>query len=446
MVFRNFRANVILRVLLFIIISGALVICIYEHLYLRSIYVSIALIIAAIEFIRFVDKTNRDFTAFLSALSQNDFTTTYAAQGKGKSFNSLYTAFNKITNKFRNISEQKEIQYIFLSLLVEHVRVGIISIDHAGKIHLINQWMKNYLSTTVAQNLSDLNLGNKDLVQVFRDIQVGENRMVKTLINGKLTPLTIHATELRMKDEYLKLISVQNIQNELEANELEAWQKLIRVLTHEIMNSISPIISLSSTLHQLVSSKTLPNNYSNSDQETLQKGLEAIKLRSHGLQHFADAYRSLTRVPQPQFRKVKVAHILDRLNTLFSEEIKERNIKLTITTFAEELAIIADPELLEQVLINVLRNAIEAVQQKKNPVIDLKVQVLTTTSSSIQIIDNGTGIPPDMIDKIFIPFFTTKKSGSGIGLALSNQIIQLHNGQISVYSESGVGTTVEIRL
>jgi len=444
MVFKNFRVNIIFRVCLFVVISGALVFCIYEQLYLRSIYVAIALIIAIAEFIRYVDKTNRDFTSFLSALYQNDFTTTYAEQGKGKSFNSLYSAFNKITNKFRNISEEKEIQYIFLSLLVEHVRVGILSIDQNGGVHLINQWMKNYLSTTVVKNLDDLSSRDKELTQAFRDIRVGENRMIKSIVNNKLVPLTIHATELRVQDQYFKLISVQNIQNELEANELEAWQKLIRVLTHEIMNSVSPIISLSSTLHQLVN-KGSTDRLSNHARETLQKGLEAIKLRSHGLQHFADAYRSLTRIPQPQFKKVKVKGVLERLSTLFAEEIKLKGINLA-TTCNSEMEMLVDPELMEQVLINILRNAIDAVQHAKNPLIEIETKSLVNSGISIRIIDNGDGIPADMLDKIFIPFFTTKKSGSGIGLALSKQIIQLHSGQIVVESESGAGTTIEIRL
>lgn len=446
MVFKNFRINTIIRILVFVLIIGAFFYCIYLERYLRSIYVAIALVIAVAEFIRYVDKTNRDFTSFLSALSQNDFTTRYAEQGKGKSFNKLYSVFNKITSKFRTISEEKEAQFIFLSLLVEHVRVGILSIDQHDHVHLINDSMKKYFGTHAISTLRNLPPDNEDLVRTIREIKVGENRMIKVMVSGKLTPLTVHATELKIKEEYYKLISVQNIYNELEINELESWQKLIRVLTHEIMNSVSPIISLSGTLSNLVNLEAIQNKLDLKNYETLQKGLEAIKLRSHGLQHFADAYRSLTRIPQPQFKKVKIKKILEQLRILFEEEINNRGIRLITSDTNQELEILVDPELLEQVLINILKNAFDGVQQSNDPAIEIQIHTTPNGGVSIYIIDNGTGIPEEMLDKIFIPFFTTKKSGSGIGLALSKQIIQLHSGQIFVESKVGVGTHVEIRL
>ncbi|MEQ8424757.1 MAG: ATP-binding protein [Cyclobacteriaceae bacterium] len=445
MIFKNFRIHVVIRVILFMLISIALVYCIYNELYLRSIDVALALIIAVAEFIRYVDKTNRDFTSFLWALSQNDFTTTYAEKGKGGSFNKLYRAFNQITNKFRSISEEKEAQFIFLSLLVEHVRVGILSIDDEGQIHLINHSMKNFLNNHTVKNLVDIASSGDELAEVFSHIRVGENRLLKKTLNGKIVPLTIHATELRLQDKYYKLISVQNIKNELEAHELEAWQKLIRVLTHEIMNSVSPIISLSSTLHNVVN-KQPTSGIDPEDQEKLQKGLEAIKIRSHGLQHFADAYRSITRIPQPQFKKVEVKKIFDRLSTLFKDEVSTKGITLNVEVESEASTILADPELLEQVLINLLRNAFDAVSEKDAPLVTIKSKGTASGFTSIFIIDNGAGIPAGEIDKIFIPFYTTKKSGSGIGLALSKQIVQLHSGQISIESKIGSGTTVEVRL
>lgn len=418
--------------------------CLINQLYLRSIYVAIALIFAIGELLRYVEKTNRDLTSFLSALSQNDFTTIYSEKDRGKSFNNLYSVFNQITNKFRAISESKEAQFIFLSLLVEHIRVGILSIDERDQIHLINQSMRNYLANTTVKNLADLSGQEREIVNVFRTIRAGESQLIKKTVDGKIIPLTIHASEIRLQGQYFKLISAQDIRNELEANELEAWQKLIRVLTHEIMNSVSPIISLSSTLHNLVNENKKEEELGAEEKITLQKGLEAIKIRSKGLQYFANAYRSLTKIPQPQFQKVQFKNIIDRLTTLFKEEFNLKGIQLQLYIKNEESEVFADAELLEQVLINLLRNAIDAVAGQPQPII--KVRIETSGTSIIQIEDNGAGIDEDKIDKVFIPFFTTKKSGSGIGLALSKQIVLMHGGQISLTSKVGVGTTVEIRL
>jgi nitrogen fixation/metabolism regulation signal transduction histidine kinase len=444
MAFKNFRINIILRVLILSLIIGVLTYCLYNELFLRSIYVAITLIIIITELIRYVEKTNRDFTSFLSALLQNDFTTTYAEKGKGKTFNELYKVFNQITNKFRSISEDKEAQFIFLSLLVEHVRVGILSIDDSNQIHLINQSMRSYLANTTARNLTDLPHPEREIAKIFQSIKVGENQLIKKTVNGKVIPLTIHATEIWLQGQYFKLISAQDIHNELEANELEAWQKLIRVLTHEIMNSVSPIISLSSTLHHLVNDKS-DQELNDNEKATLQKGLEAILIRSQGLRHFANAYRSLTKIPQPQFRKVSIINIIERLTTLFQEELKSNKIELEIDV-EDNIELLADPELLEQVLINLIRNAIDAIADQSNPQIKIKTGARLPNFCIIQIEDNGVGIEPDQLDKVFIPFFTTKNTGSGIGLALSKQIIQMHGGQIAITSKVGTGTTVEIRL
>jgi len=445
MAFKNFRVNIIIRIILLTIIIGVFIYCLYNQLFLRSVYVAIALIIALAEFIRYVEKTNRDLISFLAALSQNDFTTTYTEKGKGKTFNQLYTTFNQITNKYRTISEEKEAQFIFLSLLVEHVRVGILSVDDKEQIHLINQSMRNYLTNTAVKNLAEMHLNELELVNAFRSIKVGENQLIKKTVNGKIIPLTIHASEIRLQGQYYKLISAQDIRNELEANGLEAWQKLIRVLTHEIMNSVSPIISLSSTLHQLINNDRKDKELNAAEKATLQKGLEAIQLRSQGLQHFANTYRSLTKIPQPQFRKVKIIAIFDRLIILFQEELKLKGIALEIDdTYNSE--ILADPELIEQVLINLIRNAVEAVTKQADPQIKIEVSMQQSKFTLIKIEDNGSGIDSDKVDKVFIPFFTTKKSGSGIGLALSKQIIQMHGGHITLASKVGVGTTVEIRL
>lgn len=440
---KSFRYNVIFRILL---ITGLLAMLIYFFLisenYLRSTYFAVFLVIAIVEFIWYVDRTNRDFAAFLLALLQNDFTTTFSETAKGKSFNELHSAFNQITQKFKTISSEKEVQHIYLESLVEHVRVGILSYDEREKVHLMNGALKSLLRKPQLLYLKGLEGTDKKLLKVIRNIKPRENKLVKIKIANQLLQLSLHASEFKLHGQYFKLVSFQNIKNELDANEMDAWQKLIRVLTHEIMNSVTPISSLSSTLYEIIEKE---NRNGTLDQDTIQKvltGLDAVKSRSAGLQSFTEAYRNLTRIPPPHFKEVRIKDMLERIETLLKPNFG--NIDLQITYTKEDIRIIADTDLLDQVLINIIKNALEALEESKNPRIQITVD--GRDKVKITITDNGPGIDEDKIDKIFVPFFTTKKGGSGIGLALSKQIVRLHNGTLQVDSLPGQGTSFIIEL
>lgn len=440
---KNFRYNVIIRILL---ITVLLVLLIYFFIvtekYLRSIYFLVFLVMTVIEFIWYVDRTNRDFAAFLLALLQNDFTTTFSETARGKSFNELHGAFNQITKKFKTISSEKEVQHIYLEALVQHVRVGILSYDEQEKVHLMNNALKNLLQKPQLLHLKGLENIDKNLVLAVRTIVPGENKLVKIKIDNNLQQLSLHASEFKLKEKYYKLVSFQNIKNELDANEMDAWQKLIRVLTHEIMNSVTPITSLSNTLYQIVEKEKEKGPLG---QETINKvmvGLDAVKTRSAGLQSFTEAYRNLTKIPPPRFADVNLKVALDRLETLLKPDLSQIDFQINHTS--PEIKIIADPELLDQVLINIIKNAIEALEETAHP----RLRILVEEKEKVRIIisDNGPGIDEDKIDQIFIPFFTTKKAGSGIGLALSKQILRVHNGTINVMSEKGKGTSFIIEL
>ncbi len=414
--------------------------------YLRSIYIFIFIVLAIIEFIWYVDKTNRDFSSFLLAIMQDDFSTTFSEKRKGKSFARLYGALNKITQKFKNISAEKEIQFLYLETLVEHVKVGLISFDGDGKIHLLNGAAKGLLNLPVLSNIKGLERVDRNLLKVIRSIKSTENKLVKATIDNKLLQLAVHASEFKLKDKYYKLVSLQNIQNELEAHELEAWQKLIRVLTHEIMNSVTPITSLTSTLQDILNKEKENIDDGNAWFSNLSQGLDAIKNRSEGLQTFTEAYKNLTGIPLPQFKKINVNKLMTRVQTLFSETAEKKQIKLTVEVNTSDLEILVDEDLFGQVLINIMQNALHAVAKSIKPQVKITVKDAPNQRVSFIIKDNGEGIAKDKLDKIFIPFFTTKKDGSGIGLALSRQIIQMHNGHISVVSKPGEGTTFNITI
>jgi nitrogen fixation/metabolism regulation signal transduction histidine kinase len=419
--------------------------CLVHTYYLRSIYLGIAAIILVIELLRYVDRFNRDLKSFLVSLLQRDFTTHYQSSGRSKSFDELYSMLNRISAVFKTISAEKEIQFRYLEMLVDHLRVGILSIDEAGNIHLTNKALKELLDKEVLMSLRSLESFDPALANALREIRSGETRLVKLRVHNALLQLSIHASEFRLEEQYYKLISMQNIRNELDAREMEAWQKLIRVLTHEIMNSVSPVISLSQTMHGLVAEQGYslhsqhPNLYN-----ALDKGLEAIKVRSEGLFHFTQSYRKLTGIPELSLQKTNLRDILGRVKTLMESKMTERGIRLKIAN--EDIPVVVDPDLMEHVLINLLLNAMEAVAETKEPRVNVRAVCDGTGSISIHVTDNGEGIDEATAEKIFIPFFTTRKNGSGIGLAITKQILQLHRADIHFKSEKGKGTEFVIVL
>lgn len=430
-----------------ILIAGITVLawCLVHDYYLRSVYLAVGIVILVGEFIWYVDRFNRDVKSFMVSLLHRDFTTHYQSSGKSKSFDELYTILNRISEAFKTINAEKEIQFRYLEMLVEHLRVGILSIDGKGKIYLANHAVKHLLHKDVLVSLKSLESIDESLVRTIREILTGETRLVKLRIGNDLLQLSIHASEFKLEDKYYKLISMQNIRNELDAREMDAWQKLIRVLTHEIMNSVSPVISLSETLHGLVKQHSGRLDVPDRDLfHSLETGLEAIKIRTEGLYNFTQSYRKLTGIPKLSLKKSNVMEIVERVRVLMENKIKEQGILLKVSDV--DVAVVVDPDLMEHVLINLLLNAMEAMVDTKEGCIQIKTSIHQEGNVCIHITDNGEGIDDATAEKIFIPFFTTRKNGSGIGLAITRQILQLHNGDIRFTSVKGEGTEFVIVL
>lgn len=440
MVFKNFRFQIILRVIILTAFISVFAWCIVEELYLRSIYLGIGVIIILIEFFWYVDRFNRDVKMFMLGLLQSDFTTHYQRPGKGKSFDELYTTLNEISAAFQTISAEKETQHRYLEMLVEHIRVGVLSFDNEGNVNIANQALKNLLGVNVISNTKTFRSIDETFGHTIEEIRTGETKLIKVNINNDLLQLSLHASEMKLQDRHYKLISIQNIRNELDNREMEAWQKLIRVLSHEIMNSVAPITSLSSTLHGLVRNK----NRNNGIFDTLDKGLEAIKLRSEGLYNFTQAYKKLTGIPRLSLKHVNLDDIFSRVQLLMENKAKENNISLFLGTADHQVTI--DPELIEQVLINLILNAIEATKNTKDARIQLTCTPNGNSTVTIRVADNGEGMDEQTAEKIFIPFFTTRKEGSGIGLAITKQILQLHHAEIQFRTGKGRGTEFMITL
>jgi nitrogen fixation/metabolism regulation signal transduction histidine kinase len=439
--YKNFRLNIILRVLLFVINAFALVVILQKGEYFMTPFLLIVLLlIQIISLVHYIEKTNRIVTSFLESVRFSDFSRTFQAEGLGSSFDNLKKAFNKVIEDFQKIRNEKEEHYFYLQNIISHIEIGIIAYQRDGTVEMINNAAKNLFNIQHLKNIQLLETWSPGLEQVLFNIEPGETELVKMRLGEEIMQLSIHATEFKINERDILLVSFKNIQSELEEQEMEAWQKLIRVLTHEIMNSIAPIASLTSTvnimLNQLAANLD-PHIQDKEDRESINDIIDALNTihkRSTGLIHFVEEYRNLTRIPKPNFSVYHIKDQFNNINKLFEKEIEENKINFVISIVPEKLEITADEQLIEQVLINMIKNSIHALENVEKKKIVLKAFINNSGRRIIQVIDNGQGIIKEVGDKIFIPFFTTKTSGSGIGLSLSKQIMRVHNGNIKVNS------------
>ncbi|UZR94656.1 sensor histidine kinase [Chondrinema litorale] len=386
----------------------------------------------------YVENTNRKLTRFLEYIKYSDFASGFAADNRlGKSFRELNDAFNEVLEAFREARSEKEEHLQYLNTVVKHVGIGLISFDTDGKIELLNPAACRLLFISNILTLNELADMHPELTEIIRDLVPGGS----SLFRNNEKQLAIQATEIRLRGKSFKLISLQNIQNELQQKELEAWQNLTSVLRHEIMNSIAPISSLVSTLNDIFEEE-LPENYqdqefveiNNEIVDDIREALSTIDRRSKGLIKFINAYKEFTHIPKPKFKLVSVKDLIENIVQLLRNDLKQKQIQFDYHIDQPGIKVSIDPELIEMVLINLIKNAAQAVNGKENPTVQLISKVDENQHVTILVIDNGPGIIPEAIDQIFIPFYTTKKDGSGIGLSLSRQIMQLHKGSLTVHS------------
>lgn len=448
MVFKNYRVNIIIRVILLGVTFFLLFFSIFwtdKPLLVAPVIVAVIIVLELSSLIRYLDKTNRELTSFLQSIRFAEFQSTFQIEGMGGTFNELNKAFNEVMLDFQKVRAEKEESFHYLQTIVQNIDVSVIAYSADGDIELINKTAKKLFQMSSIRNIKALESLSSELVHILLTIKPGENRLVKVQFEDDFLQLAIYGSTIKVKDKIVYLVTIKDIQNVLEEQETEAWQKLIRVLTHEIMNSITPIASLSSTLDLMLKGMVGENNGEDLkiDKETvgeIQEALQTINKRSTGLLHFVNTYRNLTRIPKPDFKLCSVKELFSNIVSLMEDEIKSNKIEFVVMVEPESLEFTADDKLIEQVLINLLKNAIHALHGQASAKIQLLAYMNKRGRITLQVIDNGPGILKDVLDKIFIPFFTTKPSGSGIGLSLSKQILRLHNATITAHSEPGVET------
>jgi nitrogen fixation/metabolism regulation signal transduction histidine kinase len=452
MLLNKFFINVFVRVTFIVITSVALGI-VLQHLD-RGYYYTLTGMIFLIVFqaymlVNQVNKTNEDLEKFFSSVQDHDSSVRFSENTKNNSFGKLHDRMNNINTIIQNVKIENERTSQFLQSVVAHVDIGLLSFDMNGRIEIYNRAAKRYLNVQQPQQLSSLKTMNDEIFKIINTIKPGQEILHKMKIDNLLQSILVKATELKFESNVIKLVSFQDITNELDKKELDSWQRLIRVLTHEIMNSISPITSLTTVISGYFKKKDdgNPVPLNNIDRQIVSKtlsGLNTIEETGKGLLGFVDKYRSLTSLPKPDLSKFTIESLFRKCKLLMESNISN-NIKITASVNPEDIAITADYAQVEQLLINLIKNAIEALSVKKNGTIHLKA-FYTENDTIIQVEDNGIGISSDIIEDIFVPFYTTKENGSGIGLSLSKQIMQNHNGTISVNSARDEGSEFTLKF
>lgn len=398
--------------------------------------------------IYYINRTNRMLDNFIIFMKEHDPTLTISSRFVKKTFHGFYHNLQKIEDEMKESRIEKEIQAKYLHTIVENVQTGIVTLNKNNEVELINKAAKNYLGVTQLRHLSELNKTHSGLVARIRDLNPGEQILEKLTIHGKTHCLSIKGSFIKSKGEPYTIITFNDIKNELEEQEIHSWKKLIRIITHEIMNSITPITTLTGAIKRKLSERKGEREiveYTSLEIQDALSGMDIIEERSRGVIHFISQYRKLTKLPPLQITGFGITDLFDKIKYLFKEQLKDSGIRF-YTDVRNVKVLHADKKMVEQILINLVKNAIEALNRIHSPFIEMKAFTDPEYHTILHIEDNGHGIPAKYLEHVFVPFFTTREQGSGIGLSLSKQIMRLHKGDIALFSEEGKGTRVVLKF
>lgn len=443
--FKRFSFLLTVRlVMLFITTSCLALLVINPGYHAASLLVAGIALSQVMEIVRFVRLTNDDLTRFLDALRYGDFGQKFDHAGMGAGFGELGRAFSEILERFRAYRSQQEKDLKHMKALVEHVPVPLMSVHGDGSIDLHNNSARRLFGNAHISRISDLSPFGEEFKKLVTTLRPGERVLVTFKADEMEQTLTMAATELVVAGNRERLISLQDIQSELDVAQLKAWQDLVRVLTHEIMNSITPVASLAKTSTDLVDDAIKKAEGQAELVEELQDvrdAVDTVARRSDSLMHFVQSYRRLTRLPSPEKENLNIAALVDTSVKVASAGWSQSSPAINITVSSDTLEVLADPDMLDQVLINLIKNAEQALLEVENPTIDIKCRINRRGRVVLEVADNGPGIPKDLQNKIFVPFYTTKREGSGVGLALTRQVMIAHGGSVLLSETEGGGAT-----
>jgi two-component system, NtrC family, nitrogen regulation sensor histidine kinase NtrY len=452
---KKYEINILLRLLLLLITMGASVFLLLKSLLVFAALVFVVIIYQVWELLHFITKSNFELDQFIESIHYRDFSRHFDVKNAPEPVKDLRKGFNEINSTFKLISREKEMQYIYLQKILELVETGIISYEtESGELIWMNDSFKKIMGIPYLKTIHSLEKRDASLYQDILSLKPKENKITTIVTDKNAIKILLSATAFQTDDKIYKLIAFQNVNEVVDETESQAWRKLLSVMTHEIMNSIAPISSLADTLSRQLSAISHEPPTGNSKliadgswlKTDLQVGIETIQKRSEGLLKFAETYRNLNKITTLNLKKVYARDLFENLYQLMHPTLEAKNIELEIILKNPDLQLDVDTNLIEQALINLLVNAIEAVKEVEHAKIQLSAYISPNNKTILKIADNGSGMSEEVLDKIFIPFFSTRKSGSGIGLSLCKQIMMLHKGQIQVQSTEGEGTAFSLQF
>ena len=407
-----------------------------DHIIL-SVLILLLLVAQTVSLINYTNHTNRKIAYFFDAIKNEDFTLRFPEKLSLKSLEELNHSLNMLNTMIQDIHIKKQIQEQYYQEIIKQSDIGIMTINKKGHILFANKKIEELLSYRPLNHIKQLNQVDPDLYELFSKLMPFERKLVQLSNEREKKQLAIKSTALALNKEELLLVVAQDIHQELDEKETDSWVRLIRVLTHEIMNTITPITSISESILKYYKSENEPVSLQDFNKDHIKntvRGLEVIKEQGGDLMLFVESYRSFLNLPPPDKALVPAQKIMNKVKVLLEQESKNGSITIETIINPEEIELFVDEKQISQVLVNLGKNAAQSLGEQENGLIKITTGTNSKGVKYIEVWDNGPGISPELIDEIFVPFFTTKKSGTGIGLSLSKQIMHLHGGSLIAHS------------
>jgi len=410
--------------------------------------IAILALLLTIRLIHYVNRTNRILGNFLSYMHERDPSLHHSVHYVKRHFAGLNESMESLIGELKENRINLEVQTHYLKAILDNVSTGILCFDDSGKIQTMNRAAGECLQTEDINNLDELDRHQPGLGARMLEMRPYTETTETILHEGKSIQLTIHSSQIKLKKERIHIIALHDISNQMEEQEILSWKKLIRVINHEIMNSMTPIITLSMAIRRKLADRNRTKPVAQINHQALEEAIlsaSIIEERSKGLVQFIERYKKLTSLPPMKMERFPASDLFSKMEQLFKEEFQTKDIKFTWPSQCDA-ELDADRHMLEQVLINLVKNSAEALRNREDPEIELSCYQDPDNHTCLAVRDNGEGIPQDKLEQVFVPFFTTREEGSGIGLSLCKQIIRSHQGRTHIESIPGHGTRVVITL
>ncbi len=444
MVSRNIYLQLLFRIILITVSAVGFAFLCFEKHYIGA-FIILALLVAQTAYlIRYVNHTNRKIAYFFDAIKNEDFTLRFPEKLSLKSLEELNHSLNMLNGMIQDIHLKKQTQEQYYQEILKQADIGILTFNEKGHIIFSNPTVERLLNYRPLNHIKQLAQVDENLYALFEGLKPFDRKLFQLTNEREKRQLAFKSTSITLDKQNLLLVVVQDIHKELDEKETDSWVRLIRVLTHEIMNTIAPITSISESLLKFFKTGKEGSSMEEFPKEHIKsttKGLEVIQEQGNDLISFVQSYRTLLNVPEPDREIISASKLLGKVNVLMGQYDLNNQVKIHLLTEPNDLELFVDEKQISQVLVNLAKNALQSLENRENAVIKITAGITKEHKKYIEVWDNGPGIPADLIEEIFVPFFTTKNSGTGIGLSLSKQILRLHGGALKVHSVPNEATS-----